>query len=85
VLYDAAMRVRVRNGTYRAILAESDDEISDQVATKDLKLLTNMDLLVPHGAARSRYYTAGKQLAALRSGIVADRDLRDDSDPFAST
>ena len=82
-LYDAAMRFRVRNGTYRAILADSDDEISDQVASKDLKLLTNVDLLVPHGAARGRYYIASKRLAGLRNQIVADRDRRDDSDPFA--
>ncbi len=82
-LYDAAMRFRVRNGTYRAILADMDEEISDQVAGKDLKLLTNVELLVPHGAARGRYYVASKQLAALRSAIVAARDPRDDSDPFA--
>ncbi len=76
------MRFRVRNGTYRAILAEMDEQISDQVASKDLRLLTNVDLLVAHGAARGRYYSAAKQLAALRSEIVADRDPRDDSDPF---
>ena len=82
-LYDASMRFRVRNGTYRAVLADMDEEISEQVAGKDLKLLTNVDLLVPHGAARGRYYTATDQLAGLMSAIVADRDRRDDSDPFA--
>jgi hypothetical protein len=34
VLYVAAMHFRARNGTYRAILAESEDEISDQVAPR---------------------------------------------------
>jgi Fic family protein len=82
-LYDAAMRFRVRNGTYRAILADSEDEITEQVASRDLRLLTTADLLVAHGAARGRFYTATKELAGLRSRIVSDRDPRDDSDPFA--
>lgn len=82
-LYDASMRFRVRNGTYRAVLAGMDDEISEQVASKDLRLLTQVDLMVPHGAARGRYYTATKELIAARSRVIADRDPRDDSDPFA--
>jgi hypothetical protein len=75
------MRFRVRNGTYRAILA-TEDPISEQVASRDLRLLTSENLLTPHGAARGRYYVATKELAALRARIVADRDPRDDSDPF---
>ena len=81
-LYDAAMRFRVRNGTYRAILAKSEEEISEQVASRDLKAMTELELLVAHGTARGRFYTAAPQLAALRSAIVALRDPRDDSDPF---
>jgi Fic family protein len=81
-LYEAAMRFRVRNGTYRAILADTEDPISEQVASRDLRLLTSENLLTPHGAARGRYYVATKELAALRARIVADRDPRDDSDPF---
>ena len=83
VLYDAAIRYRVRNGTYRAILAEADDDITDQVASRDLRLLTTAGLLVPHGVARGRYYRASKELAAIRTKIIGDRDPRDDSDPLA--
>jgi Fic family protein len=81
-LYDAAMRFRVRNGTYRAVLAGTDDAITEQVASRDLRLLTSANLLKANGAARGRYYVATKELADLRANIVADRDARDDSDPF---
>ena len=81
-LYDAAMRFRVRNGTYRAILADMDEAITDQVASRDLKQLTEVGLLTPHGTARGRYYTATPQLSSLRQVIFKDRDPRDDTDPF---
>jgi Fic family protein len=81
-LYEAAMRFRVRNGTYRAILADTEDAITEQVASRDLRQLTSANLLIAHGAARGRYYVATKELADLRAKIVAERDPRDDSDPF---
>jgi hypothetical protein len=82
-LYDAAMAFRVRNGTYRAILADTEEEITDQVASRDLKHLTELGLLLPHGTARGRFYTAAPQLAEIRRAIVEGRDPRDNSDPFA--
>lgn len=85
LLYDAAVRFRVRNGTYRAILAEQDEEITEQVASRDLRLLTEAGLLMPHGSARGRYYTGSKDLAAVREQIHSERDKRDDSDPFGSS
>jgi len=83
LLFDAAMRYRIRNGTYRAILEDSDEAITDQVASRDLKQLTNVGLLTPHGSARGRFYTATPILAAIRQVIINDRDPRDDSDPFS--
>ncbi len=82
-LYDGAVGFRVRNGTYRAILKEMAEEVSEQVATRDLRLLTEAGLLIPHGTARGRFYTPTKPLTAVRSKIRAERDARDDSDPFA--
>jgi Fic family protein len=82
-LYDAAMRFRIRNGTYRAILEQSEESITEQMASRDLKQLTDLGLLVPHGTARGRFYTATPELSALRKVIVEARDARDDSDPFA--
>lgn len=84
VLYDAAMRYRIRNSTYRAILQEIDEEITEQVASRDLKLLTDFGLLVPHGEKRGRFYTASKELMTIRAEIIEARDVRDDSDPFAA-
>lgn len=84
ILYDAAMRFRVRNAIYRAILEEGEgEEITEQAAGRDLKQLTDAGLLIAHGEKRGRFYTASKELMAARAAIVAGRDPRDDSDPFA--
>jgi Fic family protein len=86
-LYDAALGLRVRNATYRAAFAENgepDEEISEQTASRDFRQLVTSGLLVPHGASRGRYYTAGNELRALRRAIVDARDPRDESDPFAA-
>jgi hypothetical protein len=82
-LYDAAVGFRVRNGVYRASIDETGDEITDQVASRDLKQLTENGLLVPHGERRGRFYTAGDRLRELQAEIRGSRDPRDDSDPFA--
>jgi len=37
ILYDAAMRFRVRNATYRAILDETDEAMTEQAASRDLR------------------------------------------------
>ena len=65
-LFDAAQRLRVRNSTYRAAVGEGGDEIAEATASKDLAELVKADLLIPHGKARGRYYTAGPRL--LNSG-----------------
>ena len=56
-LMDAAVGLRVRAGGYR-----TENDISDVVASRDLKKMTDLDLLVPHGARRGRYYTGAKAL-----------------------
>lgn len=84
ILYDAAMRFRVRNATYRAILEGIDEEITEQAASRDLKQLTDAGLLTSHGEKRGRFYTASKELMDVREAIVEARDSRDDSDPFSN-
>lgn len=79
ILYDAATGHRVRNATYRAIW---DGEITDTMATRDLRQLVNCGLLLPHGESRGRFYTASKELVATWQVVIFDRDARDDSDPF---
>jgi Fic family protein len=81
-LFDAAQGLRVRNSTYRAALADTD-EITLQTATRDLADLVSAGLLVARGRARGRHYIASPMLSSVRRAIVESRDPRDDSDPFA--
>jgi hypothetical protein len=81
-LFDAAQGLRVRNSTYRASLQETEDEITEQTAGRDLGELVKVGLLTAKGKARGRFYTAGQELIAVRRRIIDSRDPRDDSDPF---
>lgn len=83
VLFDASLGLRVRNSTYRAALRDADEEITEQTASRDLKQLLDAALLVSEGQKRGRHYIAGEPIKSLRRAIVADRDPRDDRDPFA--
>jgi Fic family protein len=82
-LYDAASGFRVRNAVYRASFEDGDSAMTEQIATRDLRQLIEGGLLVPHGASRGRYYTAGKRITEIRREIIDARDPRDNSDPFA--
>ena len=61
VMMDAAFGYKVRNGRYR-----HENEISDVVASRDLKRLSDLGILMPVGEKRGRYYTAGKPLEEIR-------------------
>jgi len=56
-LMDGALGLRVRAGRYRG-----EHDISDVVASRDLRKMADADLLVPHGERRGRYYTGSKTL-----------------------
>lgn len=56
-LMDGALGYRVRAGQYRV-----ENELSDVVASRDLKKLCDAELLIPHGERRGRYYTGSKSL-----------------------
>jgi Fic family protein len=81
-LFDAALGLRVRNATYRAALDNTEDEITDQTASRDLRDLVKAELLVPRGHARGRFYIAGPDVTKVRRAITESRAGRDDSDPF---
>ena len=84
VLWDAAMGYRVRNATYRALFNDSPgEEISEAVASRDLRQLVTAGLLVPQGEKRGRHYLRSQPLWNMRQEIIQARDPRDDSDPFA--
>lgn len=82
-LYDATMAWRVRRSTYQAVLEHAGEPISEQAATRDLKLLVDAELLIPHGEKRGRFYSSGPTLQKLRSELIHARPSRVETDPFA--
>jgi Fic family protein len=82
-LYDAVQLFRVRNAVYRATLEEAGEPISDQMASRDLRQLVEMGLLEARGERRGRYYVAASPILQIRSEMRADRNPRDETDPFA--
>ena len=73
-LTDAALGFRVRNATYRTAA-----EISDPLASRDLRAMVDAELLVPHGERRGRHYVAGAWLVKARN---ATRAKKVTTDPF---
>ncbi len=74
-LAEAAGGRRIRNATYRPIA-----EISENVASRDLKQLVDSGLLVPNGERRGRYYTASEFVLAIREKTREPRSAPED--PF---
>jgi len=72
VMMDAAYGYKVRNLHYRQL-----NEISDVVASRDLKRMSDGGLLVPKGEKRGRYYIAAAPLIELRKKC-ADRTRAND-------
>ena len=73
-LVDAAFGYKVRNQRYR-----EEHEISDVVASRDLRRLSDAGLLEPVGEKRGRYYVAGKPLVAI---VQKHRVRRRAPDPY---
>jgi Fic family protein len=82
-LFDAALGLRVRNSTYRSYYADSPDEITEATATRDLRKLVSAKLLEPRGEKSGRHYVAQGELVSIRRRVVAAREPRDNTDPFA--
>ena len=71
-LFNAALGMRVTNARY-----QKETEVSAHVAGRDLKSLADLDVLVPHGEKRGRYYTAGRELREARERARRDRVVLD--------
>jgi len=65
-LIDAALGYRIRNNRYR-----TESKISEVVASRDLKRLCEMGLLLPVGEKRGRFYLASEELKKMQ---LAARD-----------
>lgn len=64
-LMDATFNYKVRNERYR-----NENNISDVVASRDLRALTELGLLVAVGQKRGRYYIAGERLKEIFNSCV---------------
>jgi Fic family protein len=60
-LADAAMGYRVRNSTFRLVA-----DISENLASRYLKMLVDEKLLVADGEKRGRFYTASETIVTIR-------------------
>lgn len=75
-LYPAAMGNRVRRATY-----QTDAELSEQQAQRDIRELVRARWLAPRGEAQGRYYTAGGGMPeSITRGVLRPRPLRE---PYA--
>lgn len=84
-LWNAAVGYRIRRSVYVAMGDDWGEEITEQTATRDLRLLVDRRLLVPKGEKRGRHYVASPAVRGIHDALIAQRDPRDDLDPFASS
>jgi Fic family protein len=73
-LADAAIGYRVRNATYR-----NAAEVSMELASKDLRMLSEKGLLDAQGERRGRHYVAADRIKQIR---LKTRELKVVEDPF---
>jgi Fic family protein len=81
-LLDAAIGIRVRNASYRALLASWDEAISNQVATTDLRAMVDAGFLQQEGRKRGTSYVAGAPLREIRGELRAARSAIDATSLF---
>lgn len=82
-LVDTAYGLRIRRGSYQAAGEEmTGEEISNLSASRDLKAMVDLGLLLPVGERRARYYLGGDEATGLRREIRAKRPAEATDDPF---
>lgn len=77
VLFNASLGLRIRNVTYRG-----ETGVSDQVASRDLRLLVDAGCLEARGERRGRIYVRAGLLEELDARIRAGRSPATQDDPF---
>lgn len=75
-LLDAAFGSRLRNASYRV-----STDVSDNLASRDLKRLVDAELLIPRGENRGRHYVASPIIQEIRN---RHRQPKGIDDPFAA-
>lgn len=71
-LFDAAIGFKVTNTRYR-----EEASVTEFVASRDLKKLSEMGFIQPVGEGRGRFYEAGPPLKSIRETTRMDRTLDD--------
>ena len=74
-LLQAAFGSKVRNSSYRV-----SADVSNNVASRDLKILVDTNLIVPKGERRGRFYVASPAVAEIRQKLRLPKQI---DDPFA--
>ncbi len=75
-LLQAAFGSKVRNSSYRV-----SADVSNNLASRDLKVLVDTDLIVAKGERRGRHYEASPTVAEIRRKLRLPKQA---ADPFAS-
>jgi len=76
-LFDASMGFRIRNASYR-----THADVSELVASRDLRALVDAGLLEPRGERRGRFYVRSARLATVDADVRGSRSSRSFEDPF---
>lgn len=71
-MFDAAIGIRITNSRYR-----KDADVTDITASRDLKKLCELELLVPHGARKMRTYSAAPRLKHAWNAVRIKRSIDD--------
>ncbi len=76
-LWSAAAGGRIRNVSYRRLA-----EVSDQIASRDLRVLVEAGLLQPRGEKRGRFYLATQALRGFRETVRQSVRVDEHIDPY---
>jgi Fic family protein len=82
-LFDATVGLKVRNASYRTALEMSDEEITKQAATDDLRAMVQAGLLERFGSRRASFYQAADPLKAIWAEVRKSRKPINASTLFA--
>ena len=75
-LLQAAFGSRVRNSSYRV-----SADVSKNLASRDLKMLVDANLLASEGERRGRFYKASPTVAEIRRSLRLPKPMDDPFDP----
>ena len=79
-LFNCALGMRLTNSRY-----QKEAAVGQHTAGRDLKALSDLGLIEPHGEKRGRYYIAAKRLSEIRAGVRQSRIVPDPYDLVEQT